>query len=284
MRFKTVEYKTAKYKTAKYKAVGYTAVLYRHEMKRSLKSFLIWTLCVGLGCFGCILLYGSLEGEIQGIADSFSELGAMSAALGMDKMSLATMRGYFATEIAMLHSLGGAMYAAALGIGLISKEQGAHTVDFLNVLPITRGKLLLYKYITLVTNIFLLNFICAGLYSLGFILMKEELCGREMLCYLLAAALMQLEIGTICFLISVCIRKTMTGIGLGIAIVFFAMDMMCRILPAIEKLKYITPFYFANAADIFTEGKVSVAMVIISTCVILFSLLAAWRIYNRKDL
>lgn len=262
----------------------YKMVIYRHEMRRSLKSFLIWTLCVGLGCFGCILLYGSLEGEIQGIADSFSELGAMSAALGMDKMSLATMRGYFATEIAMMHGLGGAMYAAALGIGLLSKEQSAHTVDFINVLPVTRKKLLFYKYMTLVTNVFLLNAICGILYALGFIAMGEELCGYEMICYLLSAVLMQLEIGTICFLLSALNRKNMTGAGLGIAILFFAMDMMCRIVPAIEDLKYITPFYYANAADIFTDGRVSVIMIVISACVILFSLAAAWMIYDRKDL
>ena len=259
-------------------------ILFKHEINRNLKNFLIWTLCVGIGCFGCILLYGSMEGQIQGIADTFSDLGAMSAALGMDKMSLATMKGYFATEIAMMHSLGGAMYAAALGISLISKEQSAHTVDFLNVLPITRGKLIFYKYITLVINILLFNLCCAGLYILGFIIMGENVCGQEMFLYHFAAALMQLEIGTVCFLISALTKKNMIGAGLGIALLFFAMDMMCRIVPAIEDLKYITPFYYANAADIFTNGKISVTMGAIGACVILFSLTAACGIYCRRDL
>lgn len=259
-------------------------VLYRHEMKSNLRSFLIWTLCIGFACFGCILLYGSLEDQIQGIADSFSDMGAMSAALGMDKMSLATMQGYFATEIAMMHSLGGAMYAAALGISLISKEQSAHTVDFLNVLPVSRGKLIFCKYITLVTNVLLLNLLCAGLYVISFAVMGENMSGREMILYHLAASLMQLEIGTVCFLVSALVKKNMTGAGLGIAIFAFAADMMCRIVPAIENLKYITPFYYANAADIFTEGKVSGTMIIIGICVILFSVSAAWGIYSRRDL
>ena len=259
-------------------------ILFKHEIKRNLKSFLIWTLCVGSACFGCILLYGSMEGQIQGIADTFSDLGAMSAALGMDKMSLATMKGYFATEIAMMHGLGGAMYAAALGISLISKEQSAHTVDFLNVLPITRGKLIFYKYITLVINILLFNLCCAGMYILGFIVMSENVFGQEMLLYHLATALMQLEIGTVCFLISALTKKNMTGAGLGIALLFFAMDMMCRIVPAIEDMKYITPFYYANAADIFTNGKISATMGTIGACVILFSLTAACGIYCRRDL
>ncbi len=259
-------------------------VLFRHELKMNFKNFLIWTLCVGLGCLGCILLYGSLEEQIQGIADSFSDMGSMSAALGMDKMNLATMRGYFATEIAMMHGLGGAMYAAILGIGLVSKEQSAHTVDFLNVLPVKREKLLFSKYITLVTNILLFQMICAALYLLGFGLMGENADGREFFLYFLAAALMQLEIGTVCFGISAMSGKNRTGAGLGIAVLAFAMDMMCRIVPAIENLKYITPFYYANAADIYTNGEISVTMAATAGGVIFFSLAAAWTIYCRKDL
>ena len=74
----------------------------KHEMKINAKSLLIWTLCVGLSCFGCILLYTSMEDSIKGMADSFSDMGVMSQALGMDKMSLATLSGYYATEIAII--------------------------------------------------------------------------------------------------------------------------------------------------------------------------------------
>ena len=64
--------------------------------------------------------------------------------------------------------------------------------------------------------------------------------------------LMQLEVGTVCFFLSACVKKNIMGAGLGLTLVLFAADMMCRIVPAIEDLKYITPFYYANAADIFT--------------------------------
>ena len=96
--------------------------LYKHEMKLNLKSLIIWTLCVGGLCFGCILLYTSLEDSLQGIADVYSNMGAMSTALGMDKMSLATLTGFYATEVGMMHGLGGAMFAAILGTGMLSKE------------------------------------------------------------------------------------------------------------------------------------------------------------------
>lgn len=147
--------------------------LYRHEMKMNLKSLIIWTLCVGGMCFGCILLYTSLEDSLQEIADVYANMGAMSTALGMDKMSLATLTGFYATEIAMMHGLGGAMFAA---------------------------------------------------------------------------------------------------------------DMMCRIIPAIENVKYLTPFYYSNGADIFTNGEIDGGMLAIGIGMLCAAFVAAFLKYGKKDL
>lgn len=259
-------------------------ILYRHEMKMNFKSLLIWTLCVGGLCFGCILLYGSLEDSIQGMAQTYSELGAMSVALGMDKMSLATLTGYYATEIAMMHGLGGAMYAAILGSGLLSKEEAGHTSEFLNVLPVGRGSVVLQKYLALITNLLIFNLICVAMYFLGFSLLGESVGAKEMALYHLAAFIMQTEIATVCFLLSAWTRRILIGAGLGLAILMFAADMICRIIPAIENLKYITPFYYANAADIFTDGSVNVPCLFIAAMVIVVSLTAACFRYQTKDL
>ena len=258
--------------------------LYRHEMKMNLKSLIIWTLCVGGMCFGCILLYTSLEDSLQEIADAYANMGAMSTALGMDKMSLATLTGFYATEIAMMHGLGGAMFAAILGTGMLSKEEAGHTSEFLNVFPITRGQIVLEKYLALLTNIFLFNLVCALLYVLGFVLMGEELMGTEMLLYHLAQFLMQAELGTVCFLISALSRKNLMGAGLGLVILLFAADMMCRIIPAIEDVKYMTPFYYSNGADIFTSGEIDGAMLAIGMGILCVSFAAALFQYTKKDL
>ena len=259
-------------------------ILYKHEMKMNAKNLLIWTLSVGLICFGCILLYTSLEESIQGIADSFSDLGAMSAALGMDKMNVATLRGYYATEIAMMHSLGGAMFAAILGTSFLAKEESGHTAEFLCVLPLDRSRIVLGKYLALVSNIIVLNLCCVVLYVLGFVMMGETVEGKEMALYHLAAFLMQLEVGTVCFFLSACVKKNIMGAGLGLTLVLFAADMMCRIVPAIEDLKYITPFYYANAADIFTDGAINGVMAVVGLGVLAASYAAAAWVYCRKDI
>lgn len=117
--------------------------IWKHEMKMNIKALCIWTLCVGAMCFGCILMYTSLEDSLQDVADMYSNMGALSVAMGMDKMSLATLVGFYATEILMLHGLGGAMFAAIIGTGILSKEEAGHTSEFLYVFPV-----LLWFYIT----------------------------------------------------------------------------------------------------------------------------------------
>ncbi|MCI9373771.1 MAG: ABC transporter permease subunit [Lachnospiraceae bacterium] len=258
-------------------------ILYKHEMKMNRNALLIWTISIGLICFGCILLYTSLEESIQEIAESFSDMGAMSAALGMDKMSLTTLKGYYATEIALMHSLGGAMFAAILGMGILSKEESGHTTDFLCVLPIGRGQIVFWKYLTLISDILLLNLVCVGLYAFGFVMVGESVSGGDMARYHLAAVLMQMEVGTICFFFSACVKKSLMGAGLGLTLLLFAADMMCRVVPAIEDVKYLTPFYYANAADIFAEGKMNGAMAAVGLCVTAACYAMAHWVYCRKD-
>lgn len=258
--------------------------LYRHEMKMNFKSLVIWTLCVCGMCFGCILLYTSLEASIKDMADSFSNMGAMSAALGMDKMSLATLEGYYATEIAMMHGLGGAMFAAVLGTGLLAKEEAGHTSEFLNTLPVERGSIIIQKYLAFLSSVLIFNLICAGMYYLAFFLMGEGIDVKGMMLFHLASCFMQLEIGTVCFMISAFVKRNLIGAGVGITILLFAVDMMCRIVPAIKNLQYITPFYYANASDIFTAGALDGVLLGIGTAVTLLSFAAAWIGYRRKDL
>lgn len=258
--------------------------LYKHEMKMSLKSLLIWTLCVGGLCLGCILLYTSLEDSLQEIAEVYSNMGAMSVALGMDKMSLATLTGFYATEIGMMHGLGGAMFAAILGTGIVSKEEAGHTSEFLNVFPIGRNSVIIQKYAALISNIFLFNLVCTGLYMLGFVALGEEMMMKEMLLFHVLQFLMQAEVGTICFMISAFSKKNLMGAGLGMAVLLFAADMMCRIIPAIENLKYVTPFYYANGADVFTYGTADGKMLAVAAVVIAAAFGAAFVRYGRKDL
>ena len=259
-------------------------VLYKQELKSNLKGFLIWFLVIVGMCFGCILLYSSVESSLSDMGDIFAKMGVMSKAFGMDRLSVATMGGYFATEIAMLHALGGGMFAAILGSNLLCKEEFGHTIEYLAVLPLSRVSVLVQKYLAMVSMLLCFQVIGILCYLGGFAIMGEKISAEHLWTMGATQFLMMLEIGTICYCVSAFSRKNRMGAGLGIAMIFFAMDILCRVIPAIEDSKYVTPFYYCNATDIFTDVKLSAASIVIAAGVIIISLiLTVWH-YLRKDL
>ena len=105
--------------------------IFRHELKLNFKSLMIWSLSVGIMGFACVMMYTSMEGEMADMADTFSNLGAFSDAFGLTTLSIATIGGFFATEVGAVHGLGSAMFAALMATVLLSKEEDAHTGEFL---------------------------------------------------------------------------------------------------------------------------------------------------------
>lgn len=258
--------------------------LLKHEIKMNLKSLLIWAACVGFFCFGCLLLYKGLQGSVEQMADMYSELGAFSAAFGLDKISLATLEGYYATEIALIFAIGGAMFSAMTGAVMLSKEEEGHTTEFLNTLPFGRDYIVFWKYLSMAVLILLFNVICILWIFLGFAGMGEIPPAKEFCAYHGAQLLMQLEVGSICFLFSAVCRRKQTGAALGFSILLYMMDVMCRIVPDIEGMKYITPYYFSNAADIFVSGSIDRLMAGVSAGITVASAALAAFIYKKRNL
>lgn len=258
--------------------------LCRQECRLNGKNLLIWALSVGLLCFACIVLYGSIQESMEEMGAIFSELGAFSEALGMDKVNIGTLSGYYAAEIAIMFSLGGAMFAAITGANMVAKEEEGHTSEFLNTLPLGRVRILAEKFAALVLLLVAFQTICILLMLLGFACMGEGPGWSDFVRYHAAGFLMQLEIGSLCFLWSACTVRKPVGPALGMAILLYLTDMMCRIVPALENAKYVTPFYFSNAADIFSEGTVNLPMVYISIAITAAAAVLSAVVYHKRDL
>lgn len=256
----------------------------KHELKQNLKNMLVWAFCIAFSCFGCLLLYKSLESSLGDMNEMFASMGDFALAIGMDKVGIATMEGYYATEIAIIFSLGAAMYAALIGICMLAKEEEGHTAEFLHTFPVSRVHIVRSKYIAMVIMILLLNLICIGFCYGSFVILDAPLDKRSFLLFHALQFLMQLEIATVTFMISAATKKKMTGLGLGGAILLYAMDLMSRIIPDLKGLKYITPYYYSNGADIFSSGKAEAVPIVAGCMILLLSLVGAFWVYERKDI
>lgn len=252
----------------------------------NVRTMLVWAVCVGGMCLGCLLLYDSLGDSVGEVADMFAEMGAFSEALGMDRVNIGTLEGYYAVEISILLSLGSAMYSAMLGAGLVAKEEEGKTFEFLNVFPLGRGRILGEKYAAFVAMVAALHGVCICLILSGFAWMGNMPDMGKFVGYQATAFLMCLEVGTICFLLSVLCRKKPMGVAVGIGMLLYTLDICCRVVPALDKVKFLTPFYYSNAADIFSGEMEKARWYGIGTglAVLGVSLALSFAVYRRKDL
>lgn len=256
----------------------------KKELTLNIKNLLIWSLSVGILGLSCILLYQSMEGEMKDMADAFSNMGAFSDAFGMSTLSIATIKGYFATEIGAVHGLGSGMFAAIIAINIISKEEDAHTGEFIFALPLSRSKVLAAKAICVGIMLLVFTGICTVFYFIGFEALGEKIPTEEFLTFMGRQLLMNAEVAGICFGLSSFAGKNRMGLGLGVALLFYAFDVMGRVIPDLKDYLFVGPYSYANAAEIFTGADTPEKSIILAVFVLVFGTAVGFWNYNRRDL
>jgi ABC-2 type transport system permease protein len=256
----------------------------RQELKLNIKSLLIWSLIVGGLGFVCTLLYSTMDSQVNELADMMSKMGSFSDAFGMSTLSIATLKGYFATEVGVIHGLGSAMFAAFYASCMLSKEEDGHTGEFLYSLPVSRGKVITAKGISIILNLVFFTLICGIFYVVGFAALGEEILWQEMLRFLGSMLLMNLEVAAIAFLLSATTGRNRLGLGLGVALIVYAYDLMGRVVPSLKDYLFIGPFSFANASEIFAGHDVPEYSIPLSIIVTIAAIAGAYLVYTRRDL
>lgn len=258
--------------------------IWNHECKTNLKNLFIWSLSVGGMGFLCILLYQTMEGSMQDIADSFASMGAFSDAFGMNTLSIASLTGYFSSQIGVIQGLGSSMFAASIGITILLKEEDLHTAEYLFSLPLSRSKILLAKIGALFATIVGFHIVCGCLYLLAFLLLGQTPGTSSFLLFMSSQILMSLEIASICFCISAFYKKNAPGIGIGLALTLYLYDLLARIVPPLKDFIFLTPFSYCNAAEIFSKTADYFLPIVLGIVLLLASLAAGIWVYTRKDL
>lgn len=258
--------------------------IFKHEIKTSLKTLFIWVICVGGIGFACILLYSNMKDNIQDMAKGFASMGAFSDAFGMSQLNIATLKGYYATEIGTIHALGGSMFSAIISTTMLSKEEDGHTSEFLFSLPIARRKAVTAKWSAAALIIFLFQILCVLCYSLGILFIGDSIPLDRFIQFHAMQFLMNLEIAAICFAISAFNKKNKPGVGLGIVLLLYAYDMIARVVPDLSDYKFPSPFSYANAADILSTGNFETKSVLLGVVVLVVCVTAALADYTRRDL
>ena len=256
----------------------------KHELKQGRTAFLIWTGAIALLLGICIFLFPEMKGEMQGVSEIFSSMGAFTAAFGMDRLNFGSLTGYYAIECGNVLGLGGAFYAALVAVDILSKEERMHTADFLLTHPVSRTRIMTEKLISVLLRVTALSLINYLVSVLSMTAIGEKIPWKAVNLLHLAYFLLQLEIAAVCFGISAFVKRGSAGVGLGIAALFYFMNLIANITESAAVLKYFTPFGYCDGADIVSGGKLDGGILAAGMALAALGLAAAYLSYPKKDI
>lgn len=258
--------------------------LIKHELRQGWKTLAIWTLSIGFFIVICVMMYPEMEGEMEEVSEMFSSMGAFTAAFGMDKLNFGTLIGFYAIECGNILAIGGAFFAAILGITALAKEEKERTAEFLLSHPVSRNKVITEKLIAVFLQIVIMN-VLVYLMSIASIAgIGEEILWEELGLLHLAYFFVQIVLAGICFGISAFIRGNGIGAGIGLATVMYFINIVANITESAKDLKYLTPFGFAEGADIITNVDLEWKMVAVNIVFAIIGVGVAYWKYNKKDI
>ena len=258
--------------------------LVKHELRQGKASFWIWTASIGALLAICIFLFPEMKGQMEGVSDVFASMGSFTAAFGMDRLSFGTLIGFYAIECGNVLGLGGAFFAALCAAGMLTKEEKDKTAEYLLTHPVSRVRVITEKLAAVALQITAMNALIYALAVGSIAAVGEEIPWKEISLMHLAYYLLQLELAGICFGISAFLRKGSVGVGLGIAIMMYFLNLIANIADVASFLKYITPFGYCEGADIVSNGSLDMGMVAVGAAMGAVGILAAYIKYTKKDI
>ncbi|MDY2680076.1 MAG: ABC transporter permease subunit [Lentihominibacter sp.] len=256
----------------------------KHELRMGRMSLAVWTGAIGFLLVICVMLYPEMKGDMESVNQVFSSMGSFCEAFGMDKVSFGSVMGFYAIECGNVLGIGGAFFAALCAAASLSKEEKEHTAEFLLTHPVSRGRIVAGKMVSVFLQVAAMNIVIFMAAVVSIMCIHEDFSWKEFTLLHLSYLLLQIEIAGICFGVSAALKNGSTGVGLGIAAVMYFLNIIANITDKAEFLKYITPFGYAEGTDIVTDGCIDTGYLIPGMIYCIAGIAAAYVIYCRKDI
>ena len=255
-----------------------------HELKRGRISLLIWSAAIAFMLAICVIIYPEMKSQMGDISAMFADMGSFSEAFGMDKINFGSFTGFFGVECGNVLGLGGAFFAAIIGISALSKEEKEHTAEFLLTHPVSRTAVIAQKLFAVFAQITILNIAVAAITAVSIVAIGEDADVKTVCLLFLSYFILQIEIAAITFGISAFIKGNGLGIGLGIAVVFYFLNIIANLTENTEFLKYLTPFGYTEGSDIISSGKIEIKYLSVGLLFTALGITAAFIKYRKKDI
>lgn len=258
------------------------------EIKANSRSFLTWSVSLAVFNFAMMMLYPSFADEAGNLAGFIEMLPQeFLKAFGLDRLSLSDIMGYYATEGYLVFILAASLYAVLLSSSLLAKEENDKTIEFLLARPVSRSQIVLYKLMAMTGLLIGLNMIVSLTTWIGFEVYKREAYRMATLGWLfLAPFLAQMTFAMISLVLSLFVtrKRNVYASGIGLVLLLYFISFIVEMNDKLKFLGYLTPFKYANAADIVTLQSMRTCDLLILVCANGLAVLAVFLIYRKRNI
>ena len=258
--------------------------LYLHELKRGRLPLIIWTAALSFMLVICVLIYPLMKISMEEMSEAFANMGEFSEAFNMDQLGIGDFLGYFAVECGEVMGMGGAVFAAILGIAALSKEEKDKTAEFLLTHPLSRESIVLSKLLAVMTEIAVLNAVVFGFTCLSALIIGEEFEWGKLCLLMLSYFLLQFEICAVTFGLSSLLRSKGFGIGIGLGLGLYFVSLIANMAEEAEFLKWITPFAYTDGSYIVENASLDWKYLIVGAVLTAGGIALAFLKYRKKDI
>ena len=258
--------------------------LYLHELKRGRLSLIIWSAALSFMIVVCVLIYPMMKISMEEMSEVFANMGEFSEAFNMDQLGVGDFLGYFAVECGEVMGMGGAVFAAILGIAALSKEEKDKTAEFLLTHPLSRESIVLSKLLSVMTRIVILNVAVFAATSLSAFLIGEEFEWGKLSLLMLSYFLLQVEICAVTFGLSSLLRSKGFGIGIGLGLGLYFISLIANMAEELEFLRWVTPFSYTDGAYIVENAALDAKYLAVGAVLTVGGIVLAFLKYRKKDI
>lgn len=255
------------------------------------KNRLSWLVYCVIG-FGFLAMYVAIYPSIQqqsaalnDIVKSFPQ--GILKAFGATSDSLDSLAGLLVSkQYGLIWPLMTAALAISFAGGALAGEIDSGTIGLLLALPISRTQLVLSKLIAGITGlaVFVLATVTAAIplvAALGYKLSTPAVIKLSLLGFLFGTAV--LGVSMLVSAASSSRGRVAAVIGLGLVLMYVA-NLLSLLLTSLDRLKYISIFYYFDAMGTLSGNHLSLAAVAILLITTIISIVAAIIVFDRRDI
>ena len=260
--------------------------IFFRELKANFKSLVIWSVIVALLIMIGVAKFAAFAGDPSTLAMLDVLPKAVTDAMNLRAFNLTTVSGFYGIML-IYFGLMGAIAAAMWGSDIISKEERDKTVEFSLVLPVSRNRVISAKALAALVNCIVFALIT---WAVSVAAVQKYNPDRAFYGFLAlemrALFVIELIFLAIGLLLGCAMKRHKLSGSTAVAIILttYFMSIISGMQEKLAFLKYFTPFKYFDAGELFRNGAMDGAYVLLSAAIIVVCVAAAYLVYNKRDL